>query len=457
MPIIVKRSSFETVAALAWQRAEFSSSARPIVTYVTTLCALSVGLSCSPPPKVDAKRSPSTNSEARISSAGTFGGPALQPPTGSQPNTQNENVRRASDLKLTDLRAQLAKDPKNTAKRVELAALLSVRGQDSDAEDVLREALQGGQHTAEIYHALGMIYLHNNQYIPATKAFSVETALHPRDFDAHLKLATAYAYVSRVDDANREFLAAKAINPSVPDTYLGLAYLNNSSERYPYAVKFLNEFIKRSKQPGPGYALLSRIYLNMQLYEQAVTAGKTASAMMPDNAATWYTLGQAYSYRPGEQFLADGANAFEQTVKLSPGWGKAHFELGHIYTRQHRPADAIAQYREAVRTEPDRGKNYYQLGQLLMQQGQTEEGKKQLQKAQELIAVNQREDQLQQKIAATPNNPKNLFELAQLYKKIGSYEKAQVWYQDTLILSPNYPHAREELLEVRKLMNMAPK
>ena len=425
----------------------------------SVICILiaALGLACGrqrAPAADKPKTQPRTTSAASpfTLSATPADAPALHSLLSLTDPTQGAGARPVASSSVIELRQQLQRDPSSAAVRVHLATLLSVRGQDSDAEDVLRAALKRGQHTAEIYHALGMLYLHNNQYAPAAQSFTVETSLHPKDFQAHLKLATAYAYLSRVDDANREFEAAKAIDPAVPDTYMGLAYLNNSSERYPYAVQYLNEYIKRSRQPGPGYALLSRVYLNMKLYEQAVTAGQTASIRMPDNAAIWYTLGQAYSYRPGDQYLSDGARAFEQAVKMSPHWGKAHFELGHSYARQNRVKDAIAQYREAIRDEPDKGKNHYQLGQLLMQQGQTEEGKRELQKAQTLIGVNQREDQLQQKIAAMPTDPGNLFKLAQLYKKMGSYSQAESWFQDTLVLAPHYPHAREQLAEVRHLL-----
>ena len=87
-----------------------------------------------------------------------------------------------------------------------------------------------------------------------------------------------------------------------------------------------------------------------------------------------------------------------------------------------------------------------------MQQGQTAEGTQELEKAKTLIAINQREDQLQQKIAAMPTNPANLFELAQLYKKMGDYAQAEIWFQDTLRLAAHYPQAQEQLAEVRRLL-----
>jgi tetratricopeptide (TPR) repeat protein len=378
--------------------------------------------------------------------------PLLQTLTGLQDAPVGSASPRASPTTIRALRAQVQRDPGNVAARVRLAVLLGSQGDDSEAEDVLRVALQRRQHSPEIYHALGMLYLHNKQYKPAAQAFAVEAHLHPNDFQAHLNLAMTYVFLTKSDHARSEFEAAQKIDPAAPDTYLGMAFLNNSSERYPYAIKYLNEYIRRSPEPGRGYALMSRVYLNMKLYEQAITAGQTATLKMPDNANVWYTLGQAYSYGPGDQHLADAARAFERTLQLNPQWVAAHFELGHVYARQNRPADAILQYRESIRYGPDRGKSHYQLGQLLLQQGQTDEGKKELQKAQTLIRLNQRQDQLEEKVSAMPDNPRYLFEMAQLYKEVGKYSQAESWFQAALQIAPHYPQAREQLAEVRRLM-----
>ena len=388
---------------------------------------------------------------AGFGGASGMASPTLNPLAALSPSGSTSGASgSASPSNLDAMRMQLERNPRNAALRVQLAALLSIQGRDSEAEDCLRTALQHQQRLPEIYHALGMLYLHNNQYLPAAQAFETETGLRPKDYLAHLKLATADAYLAKGDAARHEFETARRLKPAEPDPYLGLAMMNNSSERYPFAVRYLNDYIQRAPQPGQGYALLSRVYLNMKLYEQAVVAGRTAAAQMPSNPNVWYTLGQACCYRPGDANLTEAAQAFERAAALTPNDGHTHFELGHTYTRLSRPADAIAQYREAVRCEPYSGKSRYQLGQLLMQQGQTEEGRQILQQAQSLIALNQRESQLQEKITATPNNPQNLFTLANLYRQMGRYDEARPWYEAVLRLAPNYPQAREKLVEMQR-------
>jgi len=343
------------------------------------------------------------------------------------------------------------RNPNDIHARIQLAAALDSQGDASQAEDVLRAALQRGQRAPEIFHALGVLYLRHNQFRGAADALFIETKLNPKSVQGHIKLATAYAYIGRSAEAVQAFETARKLDPNNLDVYLGLAFLNNSSERYPYAVQYLKEYIQRAEQPGPGYALLSRVYLNMRQYEEAVEAGEKASAAMPGNPNVWYNLGQAYSYRPGGKDLDKAARAFERAVQLKPDFGYAHFELGRVYTRQRRFDEAIQQYRAATRYEPLQGKHFYQLGRLLLQQGQREEGEKAIRRSQFLIPLNQRETQLMDKITANPRDPRNIFELGQVYKKIGNYVRAKASFETVLQLDPRHPRARQELAEVQRL------
>jgi tetratricopeptide (TPR) repeat protein len=301
-----------------------------------------------------------------------------------------------------------------------------------------------------------MLYLRNKQFGGAAAAFLIETQMRPKSAEASVKLATAYSYWGKSQDALKEFERAQKLDPNNPDIYMGLAFLNNTSERYQYAVQYLNEYIKRAPQPGPGYALLSRVYLNMRLYEKAVEAGQKATEAMPENGNVWYNLGQAYSYRPGEQFLPQAAQAFERALQTMPDFGPGHFELGRVYSRQRRFPDAISQYREAVRCEPKQGKYHYQLGQLLKQQGEPEESQKALREAQTLLPLNQRESQLMDQITASPKDPRPLFEMGEVSMKLGYYDRAQSYFSDALRLNPRYPQARERLSEARRLATGSP-
>lgn len=403
-----------------------------------------------PPEAAAPPRPPSSEPPSAPASSSLFPDSALFALPGGDPAAQTPAGARER------LRERVRRSPNDIQARIQLAATLDSQGDASEAEDVLRAALQRGQRAPEIYHALGMLYLRHNQFRGAADAFLIETKLNPKSVQGHIKLATAYSYIGRSAEAMQAFETARKLDPNNPDVYMGLAFLNNTSERYPYAVQYLNEYIQRATQPGPGYALLSRVYLNMRQYEKAVEAGEKAVEAMPGNASVWYNLGQAYSYRPGGQDLDRAAHAFERAVQLAPDHGHAHFELGRVYSRQKRFGEAIQHYREATRHEPLQGKYFYQLGRLLMQQGEREEGQKAIQRSQFLIPLNQREEQLLDKITANPRDPRNIFELGQVYKKMGNYVRAKSSFETVLDLSPRYPRVKEELAEVQRLASVAP-
>jgi len=346
---------------------------------------------------------------------------------------------------IAELRSKVQQNPKDVTSRVQLATLLDIQGEGSAAEDTIREALQQGQRHPDLYHTIGMVYLHNEQYRPAIQAFNYEIALRPKNAEAYVKLGSACSYAGIAEEAEKAFKKAQQLDPTVPDIYMGLAFLNNTTDRYPYAIRYLQEYIKRSPQPGPGYALLCRVYLNMNAYEKAVEAGKKAITLMPENPNVWYNLGQAYYHRPDDTQLEMAASAFIEAVKRNRDFGNAHFELGGVLSKLGKKADAVQEFREAVRCEPYDGRFHYQLGRLLMQTGAAEEGKQVIATAQRLIPLNQKEKNLLDKITASQQNAAFRFELAEVYRQMGRTDRAEIWYKATLDAAPDHAEARRQL------------
>lgn len=369
------------------------------------------------------------------------------PPTTGSPVRAAEIAPRSPDVSVTiaELRSKLQQNPKDVVSRVRLATLLDIQGDGSAAEDTIREALQQGQKHPDLYHTIGMVYLHNEQYRPAIQAFNHEIALRPKNATAYVKLGSACSYAGKADEAEKAFKKALKLDPSLPDIYLGLAFLNNTSDRYPYAVRYLQEYIKRSPQPGPGYALLCRVYLNMNAYDKAVEAGKKAITLMPENPNLWYNLGQAYYHRPDATQLEMAASAFIEAIKRNPDFGHAHFELGSVLTKLGKKAEAVQEFREAVRCEPYQGKYHYQLSRLLVQTGAVEESKQFNKTAERLIPLNQKETKLLDKITVSPQDPALRFELAEVYRQLGRRELAETWYKATLDVAPGHAEARRQL------------
>jgi tetratricopeptide (TPR) repeat protein len=376
---------------------------------------------------------------------------APDPPVNVTPAPAPPAPRPDLTAAIAELRAKVQKDPKDVQSRYRLASLLDQQGNGSDAEDVIREALRQGQRHPDLFFALGQVYLHNDQYRPAALAFQEVVKSRPKNAEAHSKLGNAYSYAGNPRGAEKAFLTARKLDPSLPDPYLGLAFLNNTSDRYPHAVRYIQDYIKRTKEPGPGYGLLCRVYINMNAFDKAVEAGMKAIRLMPDNPNMWYTLGQAYFYQPSGKNLDRAASAFAEALKRNRDFGHAHFELASVLSRMGKIQESVGEYREAARCEPWQGRYHYQLGVALQKIGAIEESKQAKEKSKQLIPLNQQETKLLDKITVSPQNPELSFALAQVYRQLGRYEYAKIWYQTTLDLVPNHPQARRELEAVTQL------
>lgn len=368
------------------------------------------------------------------------------------PIAPNESVKSLQD--------KLVKNPKDTNLRIQLAALIDMQGDTGFAEDVLRVALQQGQKVPEIYHALGMLYLRSSNsgkggrqelLKGAVEEFKYELKLDPKSFEGHLNMGRAYTELGNASLALQAYETAVKIKPEVADTYLGLAYLNNSSERYPYGVKYLQEFIKRASQKGPGYVLLSRLYLNMREYSKAIEAGKLATQTMPSSGSSWYILGQAYSYQPTKQDWVSAVDAYQHVIKLIPTWANAYFELGRSLEKLNKREEAVTQYRSAIRYEPIKGRYQYQLGHLLMTMGQVEEGKKIVTESQKFIKLNAQEEIWTTKIATNPKDPENYYQLGLVFIQYGDYSKAKQCLEAVLSANPKYKDARAQWTKIQSL------
>ncbi len=353
---------------------------------------------------------------------------------------------------ISDARTALAKSPGDIKSRIKLAILLDSSGDGSAAEDVLREGLQKGIKDAEFYHTVGLFYMKHQVKAPAVEAFFAETQLAPKSAVAHCKLAEALGYIGKSEEAQIEYDRAIKLDPKMPEPYLGMAYLNNSPDKYKVAIRYLEEYIAISDKKGPGYGLLSRVYLNMHQYDKAVVAGESATKSMPTDGNLWYLLGQAYFYNPNKVNLVGAEEAFNNTLKFGPT-AHAHFELANVLLRLNKIDRAADEYREAVRMDPTNGKAHYQLGQTLLRLGKREEATAVLAKSKGLIKMNQDESLLLDKLTVSPHNAKLEFELASLYSKLGMYDRARNWFRSTLEDNPNYPDAARMLAETEKLVN----
>jgi Flp pilus assembly protein TadD len=131
---------------------------------------------------------------------------------------------------------------------------------------------------------------------------------------AHFQLGYAYTVLNRTDEARREYEKAVSLDPKMPEAQLNLGILLLETDA-----------------------------------ASAVAPLSKAVELLPSQSRPRYLLGLAQE-RSGD--LKGAADSFEGAARLDSKDAGALIELGRVYAKSDRPADAEAKFRSAVGIVP---------------------------------------------------------------------------------------------------------
>lgn len=181
----------------------------------------------------------------------------------------------------------------------------------------------------------------------------------------HMQFGLAYANADFPEEAIPEFRKALAKNNKLPDAHysLGASYLSRSGDT---------------------------------AFHEAEAEFRTELSFHPDDFYSYYELGHlAMNQHQMPEALRDLTRAAE----LNPLSDDTFLMLGDLDSQLGRNADEEAALRKAIQVCTDPSRNHYQirgahyeLGLLLIQEGKTEEGKKEMQAAEDLLLQNRKLD-----------------------------------------------------------------
>ena len=264
-----------------------------------------------------------------------------------------------------NLYAKGAKGPDLAGAHLILGRALQKTNAYSEAVEQFKEAVSIDP-TFENMYALGVAYL----TLPDTQRTARMFAEILRRFGdtaaMRMHLGRAYGEAGYPDEAIQEFKAAIAKNDKLPGAHysLGASYINKSGEAgFPLAEPELRKELAIQPNDPLSYPLLGRIAMKQRKLQDAEIDLQLATTLSPHNPTNFFLLGQ-------------------------------------LYTEMNRPLDAIKALRTAIAETPDPSRSHYdiqrahyRLGRLLVESGQVEEGKKELQVAQELLLSSRRQDE----------------------------------------------------------------
>jgi tetratricopeptide (TPR) repeat protein len=135
--------------------------------------------------------------------------------------------------------------------------------------------------------------------------------------------------------------------------------------------------------------------------------------------------------------LPDGIRAYQQAVRVDPGYGPAYHNMGNAYRAERDISHAEAAYHRALKADPNLAESRHALGLLYLSQGRNQEAVRELEEA-----VKKRPGELGFEIS-----------LARGYVVAGNPARALETYDRILSSNPSLENLRSERDSLKKRLS----
>ena len=363
-----------------------------------------------------------------------------------------------------------------------LGVLLASEKQYRAAQFELEQANALAPQTFEILHNLGEVYLRNSEYGKAEVVLNRALKLKPDSTDALYLLGQVYSNEHKPLDALDALMRAHKLAPGNPDIIFLLARVSMSENYYEDAIPLLEAGLKvapdridlhaalgecyfmsgkieksieefqtliRLDPSARSYAFLGLCYRRLGRFDEARKYFEQGLKKDPKNPSCLYNLGYIEEHQ-GDYLAAE--HFFQQTLRSNPDHPEALLELANLRIKSKRFAEAAELLRKYVQVSPTPAPGYYKLAMVERSLHQPEAAERDLTVFQTLSKdastgplpyqhlfdyldnrsnlSRQEKTQLDladlsAQIEKHPDQPQDLYLLAEGYLKLGKVEEAR--------------------------------
>jgi tetratricopeptide (TPR) repeat protein len=362
-----------------------------------------------------------------------------------------------------------------------LGVLLASEKQYHAAEFELEKANALQPETFDILYNLGQAYLRNHEYSKAELTLRRALKLKPESPETLYLIAQVYFEQSRAVDALDLLAKAHKLAPENIDVIFLLARVSMSQNYFEDAIPLLESGLKSAPQRADLHAALGESFFMSGKTEKAIEEFNTLVGLDPsarsyaflglsyrhlgrfDEARKYFQLGLKQDPRNASclfnmGFIEErqGNNAaaeefFQKALKENPDFPEALLELANLRTENKKFEEAVQLLRRFVRLSPQPATGYYKLAMVERSLHQTEAAQRDLGVFQTLSKnvspgpypyqhlfdyLNNRSDlsakartqmdlaELTAQIQKHPDQPQDLYLLAETYLKLGRRDEA---------------------------------
>ena len=182
-----------------------------------------------------------------------------------------------------------------------------------------------------------------------------------------MRIDASRGYLAQAIKANIEkqpalleglYLKAVEANPKNYSALISLAsfYLGDQQKKYDVAEKHLQEALKVDPERTNAYSRLASLYAFQTRWQDLDTIIPQAEKAVPDNLMPYYTAGRTLTASGKDNARAE--RYFQKYLSIEPEinfptHAHAHWQLGLLYEKMGRKADAIRELETALRLKPD--------------------------------------------------------------------------------------------------------
>lgn len=255
--------------------------------------------------------------------------------------------RTAEGLKLTK---EISDENKNDVQvHFTLGVLLAAEKQLKPAELELERANALKPENFEILENLGHVYLREGENAKAELTLNRALKLQPDSAETLYFLAQVYANQKRPVDALDLLARAHKLAPENTDIIFQLARASMTQNYFADAIPLLESGIKIAPKRADLHAALGESYFMSGETEKAIQEFKTLIEVSP-SAGSYAFMG--LSYRHLGRF-DEAKKYFEEGLKKDPRNASCLFNMGYIEERQGNHAAAEKYFQDALRIDPE--------------------------------------------------------------------------------------------------------
>lgn len=188
----------------------------------------------------------------------------------------------------------------------------------------------------------------------------------PRSERVHIDLGNLYLSANRVEEAQKLYEAALAINPGYVLIHINLARAYSAQQEYQKAVAILQAGLRHDPTHFRLYNNLGVMYNILGDFRAAADALQRATHLEPENAKVYFNLGLAYD-RLGR--VDDAISNFRRAAALDPGEPTTHFNLGLALHNKGDQQAALQEFLYTSRLNPNHAGTLFNAGMIYLELG----------------------------------------------------------------------------------------